>query len=123
MRRCKLLLGIVVVAAACMAFAAVPVGASALAAPPCHATMSNTAPRQYTTTDVNVASWSYTSIRTVAHYKTTTTTHYGETNGHGKASIWYYISGATIGYRVVVDVTVTKDGRSGSCSTSFVPAG
>jgi hypothetical protein len=39
----------------------------------------------------------------------------------GNASIAYYISGATPGYRVVVSVRVVHDDRSGSCSTSFIP--
>jgi hypothetical protein len=83
--------------------------------------MSKASPKQYTTTDVNVTSWGGTSVKTVAHYKTKATTHHGETNSHGKASISYYISGATAGYRVVVDVTVSKGGKSSSCSTSFTP--
>lgn len=85
--------------------------------------MNNASPRQYSTTDVLVSSWGGTAVRTVAHYKTTSTTHTGETNMHGKATIGYYISGATNGYRVVVDVKVSKGGRSASCSISFVPKG
>ena len=39
----------------------------------------------------------------------------------GKATVPYYISGATPGYRVVVRVYVSKGSRKGTCSTSFLP--
>jgi hypothetical protein len=46
----------------------------------------------------------------------------GRTAGsRGNATIDYYISGATPGYRVVVSVRVVRGGRSGSCSTWFTP--
>jgi hypothetical protein len=88
---------------------------------PCHAWMSNNHPADYTTTDVLVHTAGYASVTTVAHYKTTNHTKTGTAGLHGNASIAYYISGATPGYRVVVSVRVTHDGRTGSCSTSFTP--
>ena len=60
-------------------------------------------------------------MRTVAHYKTTDTVKNTTANGNGVAYTIYAISSATPGYRVVVDVTVTKGDRSGSCSTAFTP--
>jgi hypothetical protein len=57
----------------------------------------------------------------VAHHKTVTHPKYGTADGSGKRTVWYYISGATPGYRVVVDVYVSRNGRKGSCSTSFTP--
>jgi hypothetical protein len=85
--------------------------------------MSNAKPKQYSTTSVLVTSWGDTEVTTSAHYRTTTTTHHGETNtrNRGTASIRYYISGATIGYRVIVDVSVRKGSRHASCSTNFIP--
>ncbi|HYS39748.1 MAG TPA: hypothetical protein VEO01_29385 [Pseudonocardiaceae bacterium] len=41
----------------------------------------------------------------------------------GEADIQYYISRATPGYTVVVDITVTANGATRSCSTSFTPQG
>ena len=43
------------------------------------------------------------------------------TNSTGHGSTNYYISGATAGYRVWVDVWLSKNGRHGHCRTSFVP--
>ncbi len=83
--------------------------------------MSNPSPPQYTTTDVRVASWGDVTVTTVAHYRTKTTTHTATTSSKGKATVPYYVSGVTVGYRVVVNVTVRKEGRSGSCQTSFTP--
>lgn len=59
------------------------------------------------------------SIKTVAHYKTTNTTQYGTTDSDGKAAIDYSIANATAGYRVVVDVTATCNGKMATTSTSF----
>ena len=61
------------------------------------------------------------AITTVAHYKTTDTTKYGTTATDGKCNIVYYISGATAGYRVYVNVTARLGGESATATTSFVP--
>ena len=87
----------------------------------CSATMSNSHPKDYTTTKVQVHTGNFASVQTVAHYKTTNTTHHGTAGRKGNLSISYYISGATPGYRVNVSVSVRKGSRTGSCSTSFTP--
>jgi hypothetical protein len=100
-------------------------GGVALAAPAtplaCSASMSNSHPRDYTTTKVQVHTGDFASVKTVAHYRTTNTTHHGTAGRRGNLSIPYYISGATPGYRVKVSVSVRKGSRTGSCSTSFTP--
>jgi hypothetical protein len=87
----------------------------------CHASMSNAHPADYTTTDVRVRTADHARVVTVAHYKTTSTKHVRHANGKGRATIPYYISGATPGYTVHVTVNVSRGNRSGSCSTSFTP--
>jgi hypothetical protein len=93
----------------------------AAAALPCHASMSNSHPRDYTTVHVNVRTVAYAGVTTVAHYKTTNHKKTGKANKQGSASIGYYISGATPGYKVVVSVRVVSGKRSGTCSTWFIP--
>ena len=88
---------------------------------PCHAGMSSSRPADYTTTSVRVKTVAQARVTTVAHYKTVNREHHGRTNGRGRASVPYYISGATPGYQVVVDVSVRWPHRSGSCETSFTP--
>ena len=61
------------------------------------------------------------SVRTVAHYKTTDTTHYGTTGSDGKCTIDYYISGATSGYTVWVDVYASSGSFNDSTRTWFTP--
>jgi hypothetical protein len=95
--------------------------AQAATALACHAHMGDATPRQYTYDRVYVTSATFTHIRTVAHYKTTDTTKFARTNSTGHGSTNYYISSATAGYRVWVDVWLTKGGRHGHCRTSFVP--
>jgi hypothetical protein len=87
----------------------------------CHASMSNSRPKDYTNIYVNVSTIRYAGVTTVAHYKTVNRKHTGQANVHGNASIRYYISGATPGYRVNVNVTVTSGRSRGACSTSFIP--
>ena len=88
---------------------------------PCHASMSNAHPADYTTTMVNVKSVAHVKITTVAHYRTVNRVHHRRANAQGKVGIPYYISGATPGFRVIVDVTVKWPHRTGTCRTSFVP--
>jgi hypothetical protein len=88
---------------------------------PCHASMSNRHPADYTTVYVRVRTASLARVVTVAHYKTTNHRKSREANGAGRARVPYYISGATPGYTVNVSVRVSRNGRSGSCSTSFTP--
>jgi hypothetical protein len=96
--------------------------ASAATVPlPCHASMSNSHPADYTTTYVHVHTVAYAAVTTVAHYRTVNRTHHGKAGAKGNATIGYYISGATPGYKVVVSVRVVKGSRSGSCSTWFIP--
>jgi hypothetical protein len=93
----------------------------AVAALPCHAVMSNSHPRDFTTTDVRVRTHRHARVTTVAHYKTVNRRHTGTANAAGRASILYHISGATPGRRVSVSVSVRFGNRKGSCSTSFTP--
>jgi hypothetical protein len=88
---------------------------------PCHASMSDSTPKDYTNVYVRVTTSSYAGVHTVAHYKTTNTGHTVRAGSTGHATVRYYISSATPGYRVRVDVTVSKNGHHGYCSTSFVP--
>ena len=59
-------------------------------------------------------------MTTVAHYKTTSTTHHGTGGQRGNVYISYN-SGAIPGYKVKVSVSVKSGTRRGSCSTSFTP--
>jgi hypothetical protein len=96
-------------------------GPSKAAALTCHASMSTSRPKQYSTVDVLVRTAPGAAVRTVAHYKTTDTAHRRKANNAGRASIAYDIYSATARFTVKVDVTVTKGGRSKTCSTSFTP--
>jgi hypothetical protein len=87
----------------------------------CKASMSDPSPPQYSTTEVIVQTADGASVTATAHYKSTNTTNTGTASSNGVASIAFSISRATIGYPVEVDVTVTRNGASRSCSTSFTP--
>jgi putative cell wall-binding protein len=87
----------------------------------CTASMSNPSPAQYHTTVVQVSTSAGAGVTTVAHYRTTSRTHTGVADGSGVAAIPYDITNATIGFRVVVDVTVTLAGSQATCATSFTP--
>jgi hypothetical protein len=90
---------------------------------PCHASMSSTHPADYTTINVRVRTTGLAKVVTVAHYRTTNHKKKRTANRAGQARVPYYISGATPGYKVKVSVNVSRNGRTGSCSTSFTPHG
>lgn len=83
--------------------------------------MSNSHPKDYTTTYVRVSTSKFAWIRTIAHYRTTDTTHFGKANNRGRDSIAYHISDATPGFKVKVSVRVRKSGHTAYCRTSFTP--
>jgi hypothetical protein len=87
----------------------------------CSASVSSNSPADYTTVDVYVHTTAGASVTTVAHYKTTDHPQTAVADGAGQATIAYYISGATPGYQVVVDVSVSSGSRTAHCSTSFTP--
>jgi len=88
----------------------------------CSASMSNPSPSDNSTTDVIVRTAAGASVTTTAHYKSTNTTHTGTASGSGVATVPYEIGRATVGYTVVVDVTVSAGGATTSCATSFTPS-
>jgi hypothetical protein len=87
----------------------------------CHASMSNSKPKDHTTTYVNVSTVKDGSVTTVAHFKTVNQMHTGKADAKGNAKIGYAVSSATPGYQVNVSVTVTSGKSHASCSTSFTP--
>jgi long-subunit fatty acid transport protein len=125
MKLCARLSAAAVVTAALVLPASVALPAGAAHASPaalaCHASMSNSHPADYTTTDVKVRTVAHAYVTTVAHYKTVNRKYHHRANVNGRATVPYYISGATPGRKVVVDVYVSRPGRKGHCSTSFTP--
>lgn len=88
----------------------------------CAVKMSNSKPRQYSNTWVQVSKvGSKSKITTTAHYKTTKTKKKATASTKGKASLKYYVSGATPGKKVKVTVVAKKGKTTWTCSTSFKP--
>jgi hypothetical protein len=87
----------------------------------CSASMSNPAPTQNSTTVVVVHTAPGATVTATAHYKSKDTTNQAIASPSGVADVAFDISRATIGYPVVVDVTVSRSGASNSCATSFTP--
>jgi hypothetical protein len=83
--------------------------------------VSNSHPADYTSTDVMVRTAAGAEVFTVAHYKTVNRAYFRVAGSGGRATVSYYVSGATRGHRVVVDVTVVSGHQANSCSTSFTP--
>ena len=66
----------------------------------CAASVSTTSPADYHPVYVYVRTAPGASVTTVAHYKTTDNQKTAVADGAGRATIAYYISGATPGYAV-----------------------
>jgi hypothetical protein len=125
LKRASLALAVPVTALAAVATPAISASAAAAAphpAPlPCHAWVSNSKPRDYSTVDVWVATAKHAAVTTVAHYRTKNTKHTAWASNKGDAEIAYRISDATPGYKVKVSVAVVSGHHGGSCSTSVTP--
>jgi hypothetical protein len=107
-----------------LALAATQAAGATVARPkplPCHASVSNSRPKDFTTVDVFVKTADHAKVRTVAHYRTTNHPKTRKAGAHGRATVPYLISDATPGFKVKVTVTVSRGKRSGSCATSFTP--
>jgi len=87
----------------------------------CSATVSNSSPADYSTVDITVRTAAGATVTAVAHYKTTSHQLTAVADASGVATVAYYISGATPGFTVEVDVSAAAGSRSASCSTSFTP--
>jgi len=87
----------------------------------CSASASSSSPADYTTVDIEVHTAAGAAVTTVAHYKTTDHQKTATADEAGQATIAYYISGATPGYTVTVDITVSVSSRTAICFTSFTP--
>src|ERR1700721_170613 len=61
------------------------------------------------------------SNRHPADFKTVNRAYFRVAGSDGRATVRYYVSGATPGRRVVVDVTVVRGHQANSCQTSFPP--
>jgi hypothetical protein len=115
-----LALGAAAAAAAAMVLA--PAHAGAATKLHCTASASPTNPKQYSTVHINVnGNKSGAHLHTVAHYKSTSTAHNATANRYGNAAIAYAISGATKGYKVKVNVSLTAGSGQATCSTAFTP--
>ena len=112
-----------VMAALAITALAPAVPASAATPLPCHASMTNSRPADYTTTQVRVQTAGDGKVTTVAHYRTTNHSKTVRAGASGQVAIPYYISGATPGFKVVVTVATFLGSRVGHCSTSFIPHG
>ena len=87
----------------------------------CSASMTDATPTRYSTTTVVVRTAAGADVSATAHYKSTSTTHTAVADGSGVARLPFMISGATLGYTVVVDVIATSGSAHATCSTSFTP--
>jgi len=89
----------------------------------CSASVSTSSPADYSTVEVTVRTAAAATVTTVAHYKTTSHQLTAVADASGVATVGYYISGATPGFTVVVDVSAAEGSQSASCSTAFTPTG
>jgi len=87
----------------------------------CRAAMSTGRPYQFTTDNLLVTTAGGAMVQATANYLTVAVPEAAIAGQQGTARIPYYISLSTPLYTVKVAVTVTLGGRTGACSTSFVP--
>jgi hypothetical protein len=96
-------------------------GAAIAARPSCTATVTKRYPVDGSSVGVRVKTAPSARIAVAAHYEYTTRKKAGRANLNGRRTFWYHVDSATPGFRIKVDVTVSRDGRKASCSTWFTP--
>jgi hypothetical protein len=87
----------------------------------CHVSMSNSRPKDRTTTYVDVRTVKGAKVTTVAHFRTGNQVRTTTANSRGIATVRYAVGNAAPGTLVNVTVTVTSGRSHGSGSTSFTP--
>ncbi len=88
----------------------------------CTATVSVAKPKQYSTVTVKISKLPASKkVTAIAHYKSTNTKKTATSNSKGQATVAYAISRATVGYKVIVNVTAVSGTQKYACATSFVP--
>jgi hypothetical protein len=88
---------------------------------PCTVSVSKEHPADYTHVGVRVRTAPGGQITVVAHYRTVRHEVTARAYANGRHTFRYWISDATPGYLVNVDVRVSQAGRKGSCATWFTP--
>jgi hypothetical protein len=85
----------------------------------CSASMSNPTPGDGGSETLYVRSnVPNATVSLVVHYKTKNTSYSGATDPSGAGSVTFGIGRPTVGYTVIVDITV---GQQAACSTAFTP--
>ena len=87
----------------------------------CHAAVTRRYPTDDSWVGIRVRTTRHAGIRVIAHYRTVSHTKRARASVHGRGTVWYWTSGATLGYRVQVTVRVSRKDRRGWCSTWFTP--
>jgi len=83
--------------------------------------MSNASFARNSTTTALITTAAGAGLTVTPHYKSKETTHTATADGTGQASVSFDIGHAAIGYTVVVDVSASADGHTGTCSPAFIP--
>ena len=78
-------------------------------------------PKQNSNIDIIVTTLPGAIATGTFHYKTTSSKQSATANSAGRADIVRSIGRAILGFRVVVNVVVSRAGKSASCVTSFTP--
>jgi len=108
-------------AGASLASAVAPVMAHARKPLKCVTWVSDRYPADNTFVGVRVRTLRHARVRVVIRYRRASYLNRARAGVRGRRTLWYFIGGAVPGFRVVLDVRVSRHGRKGSCSTWFVP--
>ena len=87
----------------------------------CVASVTSKHPSDYTTVGVRVRTAPHARITAVAQYRFSAVTHRHRAGRNGRQTLWYRVGAAKSRFRVEVDVTTSRHGRTGYCGTWFSP--
>jgi hypothetical protein len=87
----------------------------------CRAWVTDRYPLDNTSVGVRVRTARHAKVRVVVHYRRISYLNKARAGTRGHRTFWYFIGAARAGFKVMLDVRVSRHGRKGSCSTWFVP--
>lgn len=85
------------------------------------ATLDNYTPKQSSTIHLTVTGSVGSSVKLICHYKSTDTPYSGTIGADGKVDLPIQIARASIGYKVLIDVSVINNTQTLTAQTSFTP--
>jgi hypothetical protein len=87
----------------------------------CHTWVTDRYPPDNGSVGLRIRTVRRARVRVIAHYRWISYLNRARAGARGHRTLWYSVGDAPAGFKVKLDVRVSRHGRRGSCSTWFIP--